>query len=486
LRFIFPNRCTWLDNLPPIIFHLFRQYPHSKFIVIGDYKIEVLRRYLSEFAEVDYTLVSARNHSGTCAGIGEALTHVPDGERLLIIWCDLVLGKDHRFPDTADNVVGVSKDFVCRWSFFEDAGEFREVKSDRQGVAGYFLFRDKSELSQIPADGEFVRFLKEQRIKFSAQPLFHTKEYGLYSEWLKLPQMRCRPFNRLQVKNGRVIEEGIDAQGKELAVKEIAWYKKLRGENFKNIPTIYEYEPLTMEFINGKNIYEYTYLLADKKREILSQIIACLRQVHALGEVRADRQNYYDAYLGKTYRRLERVRRLVPFADDKSVTVNGRACRNIFYCQDEVERLVMKYLPEKFCLIHGDCTFSNTMLRYDTEPVLIDPRGYFGNMQFFGDPAYDWVKLYYSLVGNYDQFNLKRFSLEINERDAVLTVDSNRWEELEKDFFELLKDEAELRQMKILLSLIWLSLTTYAWDDYDSICGAFYNGLWYLEDAFSQ
>ena len=39
------------------------------------------------------------------------------------------------------------------------------------------------------------------------------------------------------------------------------------------------------------------------------------------------------------------------------------------------------------------------------------------------------------------------------------------------------------QQMKLLLALTWLSLTTYAWEDYDSICGAFYYGLWWLEEA---
>ena len=27
-----------------------------------------------------------------------------------------------------------------------------------------------------------------------------------------------------------------------------------------------------------------------------------------------------------------------------------------------------------------------------------------------------------------------------------------------------------------ILGIIWLSLTTYAWDDYDKVCGAFYKG----------
>ena len=39
--------------------------------------------------------------------------------------------------------------------------------------------------------------------------------------------------------------------------------------------------------------------------------------------------------------------------------------------------------------------------------------------------------------------------------------------------------------MKVFLAITWLSLTTYAWEDYDSICGAFYNGLYYLEEALA-
>jgi hypothetical protein len=40
--------------------------------------------------------------------------------------------------------------------------------------------------------------------------------------------------------------------------------------------------------------------------------------------------------------------------------------------------------------------------------------------------------------------------------------------------------------MKLLQAVIWLGLTTYAWENYDSICGAFYNGLLYLEEAFEM
>ena len=60
---------------------------------------------------------------------------------------------------------------------------------------------------------------------------------------------------------------------------------------------------------------------------------------------------------------------------------------------------------------------------------------------------------------------------------------SNGWEDMEGEFFRLLDGEVTPEQVKLLHAIIWLSLTTYAWEDYDSICGAFYNGLYHLEEA---
>ena len=142
------------------------------------------------------------------------------------------------------------------------------------------------------------------------------------------------------------------------------------------------------------------------------------------------------------------------------------------------------YKCNEFVFLHGDNTFSNMMLDDETmSPVLIDPRGYFGYTEMYGDVVYDWAKLYYSIVGNYDQFNLKRFRLQINENDVMLDIESNHWEAVEDYYLDLIKDEVDKNTIKLIHAIIWLSLTTYAWEDYDSICGAFYNGLYYLEEV---
>lgn len=474
-----PKALTPVKNLP-MIFHLFRKYPDKKYIIIGDYKYDVLEKYLAAFAEVDYKMVSGTGHSGTCGGMQEALSLIPEDVRFMLIWCDLILPDEYEIPDSDANIVGISKDFSCRWKY--ENNKFVEERSSEHGVAGHFIFKNKSFLKDVPEEGEFVRWLQSKNMQFEEQPLYKTKEYGLLSEWQKIPVEKCRPFNSIEVKNSHLIKRAIDAQGEALAVRECAWYKKIADKHFRNIPTIYDYMPLEMELIDGKNIYELSELSFEQKKDILKQIVDCLESIHGLESVEVDADSFYDAYLAKTWKRLEKVKKLVPYANDEWIMINGVKCHNIFYEITEIEKAVMDYMPSEFVLIHGDCTFSNMMLRSDGTPVMIDPRGYFGTTEYYGDVAYDWVKLYYSLYSNYDQFNLKRFDLSIND-SITISVESNGWEALEEYFFELLGNQVSKKQMKLYLAIIWLSLTTYAWEDYDSICGAFYLGLLYLEEA---
>ncbi len=478
-----PKALVPIDNLP-MLFHLFRKYPDSRYIIIGDYKFDVLERYLAAFAPVDYQLVCAAGYTGTCAGLRQAVDKLPVHEPFMLIWSDLILPADFVLPEEPGDYIGVAKDFPCRWKY--ENGVFAEERSDTFGVAGLFAFHDKSVLDGVPAEGELVRWLAGTGMRFQSLPLCKVREYGLLSEYEKLESARCRPFNKTYIEDGYFVKEAIDAQGAALAKRETAWYRRVRDQHFVNIPEIVAYEPLKMERIAGKAIYEYGDLALDRKRELLGQIISCLRAVQGLENVPSDRASYDEAYIGKTFQRLEKVRELVPFAQDRYVTVNGRRCRNVFFCREELERRMERFFPARFKLVHGDCTFSNIMLREDGTPVLIDPRGYFGTTELYGDPAYDWAKLYYSVVGNYDQFNRKRFCLDVGDAGVALDIASNGWEEMEPVFFRLLKDEITPAQIHLIHAIIWLSLTTYAWEDYDSICGAFYNGLYYLEEALDE
>ncbi len=474
-----PKSLVPIDNLP-MLFHLFKKFNDKKFIIIGDYKIDVLKKYLDVFADVQYLVVDASENKGTCAGIKEASSLVPDNQGFMLVWSDLVLGDKFEFPEKNDNYVGLSTEFECRWKY--ENGIFEESPSLEYGVAGVFIFKDKTELNGISESGEFVRWLKENNKKYNTFKLNGVKEYGLLSVYDSIDRPKCRPFNKITVEGDRLIKEGINEQGKKLAVIEKDWYKFISNTSFNGVPKIYSFDPFVMQKIDGDNIYNLD-LSIEEKKNILDKLVGSIRKLHSLDKSSVNSFDVYETYVSKTFKRINKVRDLIPFADQKYIVINGRKCHNIFFFQDEVKKKIQQLFPKEFCVIHGDCTFSNMMVDKDNNPILIDPRGYFGSTKIYGDPNYDWAKIYYSLVGNYDKFNLKKFSLDILEDEIKLDIESNGWSELENYYLEKISNDISSEDIKLMHAIIWLSLTTYAWEDYDSICGAFYNGLYYLEEV---
>lgn len=478
-----PKALVPIDNLP-MIFHLFQKYPEAKFKIIADYQKDTFKRYLKAFAKVDYEVVEA-NKKGTCSGIRECLDKIPDNESFMLIWCDLVLSNimENYVKKQDVNYIGISKDFQCRWSYLDN--EFKEVPSMENGVAGLFIFKNKQEIADVPLEGEFVRYLSQKtNLCFERLNLYGGLEIGTMLSYFQneLNKPKCRPFNKMEFKGDIVLKYPVNDQGRKLAEDEIAWYKKVSSLGYKNIPQIYGYDPLVMEKIKGQNIFEYAFLTKGFKRALLSKIVDALNSLHSLLPAQlANNADCEENYITKTFDRLSRVKDLVPFAKDEFVIINGKKCHNIFAIKDKIIADIRQMYPQRFCLIHGDCTFHNMMIETDgVRPVLIDPRGYFGKTKFFGDVDYDWAKLYYSVVGDYDQFNRKNFSLEIREHDVDLMIVSNNWKNLEQDFFDL--TQSDPKKIKLLHAIIWLSLTTYAWEDYDAICGAFYKGLLELQE----
>ncbi len=488
-----PKALVPVDNLP-MLFHLFRKYPDKRFVIIADYKKDVMHEYLAAFADVKYQIVDASG-TGTCAGVKQAIDLIPEHKPFMLVWSDLILPDDLELPDefrdftcisepvVIDDYIGLSQTFPCRWKY--ENGEFAEERSTEYGVAGFFLFTEKEKIQDIPESGELVRWMSEKGLAFKTVGLAGTREFGLLEEYERLGQVKCRPFNRITVDGDYLIKEPIDAQGEKLAVREAAWYEKAKLLNIPELPHIYGTRPLKIEYIKGRNIYDCDFDL-ETKESILKSLIKALMALHTSETVDVDTFSIEEAYFNKTFDRLSGIQDMIPFAGERCITVNGRKCRNVYFYKDELKEKLdrLKLNCEKFAFIHGDCTFSNLMVREDNSPVLIDPRGYFGFTEMYGDVRYDWAKLYYSVVGNYDQFNLKRFRLEIGENAEEgmrLNIESNHWEDLEEKFFEL--TGADKYEIKLLHAVIWLSLTTYAWQDYDSVCGAFYNGLYYLEEV---
>lgn len=468
-----PKGIVSVNNLP-IIFHLMNVYPNKKFIIIGDYKCDVLEKYLECFCESKYVVVKA-NEKGTCAGLKQAMSYIPNDEPFMLIWSDLMVDKKFDFDSIDGNCVGLSNTFSCRWQFKDN--RFIKESSNEYGVAGCFTFLNKKVIEDVPLSGEFVEWLSKFDIEFETFYLNNVVEVGTMEAYdSQKVENVCRPFNSLEVVDDKIIKKPITVQGEKIAYYEINWYKELTKLKFNQMPNIYSFNPLTMKKINGSNAFKLNNTLEDKKK-IIENYVNGLKELHSLGE---DKVNYFsllDNYYTKTINRINKIRDLVPFANEVQITINGYKCKNVFFIKHKLKQMIEKYLFDtKFTIIHGDCTFSNAIVDKDLNVIFIDPRGYFGETLLYGDEYYDWAKLYYSINGNYDQFNNKRFTLNVNENDIELNIQDSGYSCLTDYYLSLIPD-CDVAKIELLNAIIWLSLSTYAWDDYDSICGAFYNGV---------
>ena len=136
---------------------------------------------------------------GTCGGLKQAMELLPENERFMLIWSDLILPDGFDFPtgyresdsDADVDYVGLSATFPCRWKY--ENGEFSEEKSTEYGVAGFFLFRDKRVLKDVPENGELVRWMQERRMSFATVSLAGPGNLGFWrsmKSWLRLRRDR--------------------------------------------------------------------------------------------------------------------------------------------------------------------------------------------------------------------------------------------------------------------------------------------------------
>jgi hypothetical protein len=477
----------------PLLYHLFSLYPDSRFHVIADYQSDVLEKYLSSVPpKCKFQLIKASG-TGTASGIGQALTHISNDEDILLVWCDLLLPKDFlNFQgfDPGRISIGLSRTFPCRWSL-DEKGKLREEQSNQRGVAGLFWFPSKSIIVDIPEGGEFVRWLSHKNLDFQEVFLDETVEIGTLKAYEEIvaTQSHTRFFNRLDLEGDRLIKRCVEPDYEYLIANECLWYEYVKSQNYQQIPKIYSTKPLTLEKIDGCHPFELETDDLSQFQKVLHSAVKALQELHQLDEQPPSLDCVQNNYINKTRNRVESVAPLIEGFESEIITVNGLDCRNPFHDRhswifEKVEGYLLK-TQGSFRPIHGDPTFSNMLYSNKrAEVVLFDPRGYFGKTKIFGDPDYDWAKLYYSVVGNYDAFNRRQFVLyDHGLGDYVVHLKPSKYRQVAQELIQQLSNPC---RVELLHALIWLSLTSYTSDDVDSVRAAFYLGIYYLERMLTQ
>lgn len=478
-------KCLVSINGKPLLYYLFEYFPNADFIIIGDYAYEQLEKYLKiNPPKINFKLLKTIE-KGTASGISEALKLIDKEKPLLLTWSDLIINGDIDFPESQEPVVFTTSAFACRWSASED-GVLQEITSSSRGIPGLFYFHKAEYFAEPPIKGEFVKWFANNIKDFSTKQFNNIQELGDF-ESIEESNDRdgfCRFFNEVTIDKNIVIKKVIDAAYEDVHAKEVAWYKDAQKIGFRRIPKIYETNPLKMELIKGKHAYQQHDFSEREKRAILADYIDSLTTLHDMSNREFSKSDVEEVYINKTIHRVNSVSEMIPGFNKESMTINGKKCKNIFH--EKNKDIFNEYLrilsPEKFTPIHGDPTFSNTLIDDNLRVWFIDPRGYFAKPGIYGDPYYDFAKVYYSAVGGYDNFNRRKFKLHIDEDTVEILMEKSDFSKTAIAIFENQFSD-KMKQIKIIHGLIWLALSGYAKDDIDSIIASFYNGLYWLEDA---
>lgn len=484
-------------NGKPLLYHSFAMFPNAHFIVISDYLCDMLQRYLSLFPpDVSYQLINT-TREGTCAGLQDALDMLADDEDVFITWCDLYFTQppaiEHNDSDAF--TVFTTQQYDCRFQIKSDRDNFKIIQKqgNQDGIMGAFYSPQTSLLNNIPAQGEFVSWLAERHgqgnVKIRPQNHRHINEFGtieVFSQhWRNANHARF--FNKIDIKPPHIHKTCVDPEYTHLIQAEQAWYKKLTPYDFTYVPKIHDYRDnaMVMDHIIGDHPFQINDI--KQQKSVLHNIKEMLTTLHDLEKIPADHASLHEVYFDKPMARIAHIKDLYPsILQHHTLIVNDIEMPNLLH--DDNANLWHEFMANfddvnYFNIIHGDPTFSNMIVRHDGQLFLIDPRGSFGNTQIYGDPQYDWAKLYYSMIGDYDNFNKKQFMLNISHqgKKAHISVNTAYWKDLSHYFGELCP--YPMRNIEKIHAGIWLSLSAYVKEDIDSMLAAFYLGHYYMQRA---
>jgi len=472
----------------PILYHALDYFKGAHFIIIGDYLFDQIQKYLEiNPPNCSYELVKAEG-KGTLSGVRQASERIPLDSPMLLVWSDLIIHDLPDFMNARKPVVFTTAAFTCRWSV-SDGDQMQEQPSSTRGIPGIFFFPDAQQLRQAPDSGEFVKWTENSKSDFSFQQADEMEELGDFAviEDSNDRDGFCRFFNNVDVSETTVKKTVVDPAFADVHEKEKAWYQEAAGIGFRRIPLIHSLTPLVMERINGQHVFQIKDLNPREQRSVFSDYLDSLTDLHDRVRAPAPIEDVREVYIDKTLSRIASIIGVIPNTEKTHITINGKKCRNFNHekFRHEISQVLPRITPDFFCAIHGDPTFSNTLVDDKLRVWYIDPRGYFAKPGILGDAWYDFAKVYYSAVGSYDAFNRKKFKLFVDEDSVEVLMEEPIYAETAKAIFKEYFPN-DLGRIGIIHGLLWLSLSGYVKDDIDSIIGSYYLGMYWLESAMES
>lgn len=498
-NYYFP-KCLLPVNQRPILFQIisfWKEKIDEVIIVLNTSSGKLIKNYIETyFQDKDLDIKYCYQHgAGTYFAIKDAIS-IAKNKEYILNWSDILLKSPITGVDFSKNFLLTSNLSSCRWEFRNNTfyKHKKNSVSSKDGIIGIF------NIASLPIDFlnhpiildtevEILEYLNPKDfLEILYEDFLDIGDSYKYSENIRFSE-NIRAFgssNHIVITETEVIKNTCN---EKLSINEENWYK---STNFSFTPKVINYSPLTLQRIkNSSTVADWLEKNPNKEKETISKIFEILKEIHNYKPVKNSTfEDSYIQYFKKTIYRLDRINFLFQ-KFNKKLTINGINYKNPKDLLIKNKKNILDIFTPEFRLIHGDLQLSNLLIDDKNNFYVIDPRGYFGNSKLYGDPMYDFAKLYYGFCGMWNKFqkgmSKVRYvngSFYINPLISGENLDYRRalfFKESKKvNYSEVTKEKID-----ILHSIIWLSVCDYISNDVLSSLYGYLNGTIYINTLFN-
>jgi dTDP-glucose pyrophosphorylase len=219
----------------------------------------------------------------------------------------------------------------------------------------------------------------------------------------------------------------------------------------------YGYPPLSELWIYGEFNNKIWEVILNKLMDILLLFKSYKEEISL--------HDYENMYRTKTMERIKTITEdkvLAKLFSYEEIFINNQKYAGWNKCAQLLEKEIANlYHKEDNCVIHGDFCFSNILYDLMNGVVrLIDPRGSWGKSKVGGDIKYDIAKLRHSVSGLYDFIvnDLYVMDYSHNKINIEFPFLNPSYVQVEKYFDKKISDFWDLRQIKFIEGLLFISM----------------------------
>lgn len=462
-------------------------------------KHEAAVKDLLNFKKIKATIVSFEEQRHAIASVEKAvkLAEVKDDEDWFINWSDVFVKKmtkpncDTLFVDTKyqhrnlayhNGIVDVVSTDDMHGNvpgiFYCSGKTIRRALADNKmtGARAMFDFDKVLAIDQSPDQPLALSYRDD------IQDIGDYAKYNAYMQSIKSDNV-CRYFNEIVIEKSKVMKRPRTDVGEKLHDIELAYYRKYGSKApcfAKLLGYDQETKTMTLERIKGQTCQAYVDSRPDSSKLsgvnlLVKKFMTAIESLHSieLTDIKDTAEDLEASIWSEFYTAIDkRVQPCMPMIQavlsqhPEIRTVEGMRISSYDKLLATVHDWVQAKLDSnwfEFGVTHGDPNTDNSMISKDGIRF-VDPRGYFGKLKTlgYGVKQYDLAKFIYGFSG-YSKLNSAEYiAMRVDDSNLEFYVGPK---ELTGITGVNLFDMNVSKDIKVLVGIIWVKLTSYIIND---------------------